>query len=172
MPPGTPGISLFSTWLRHWKSVSTTIDEAIGLQTILCRFSSLFYSLQFPLLLYSLFTPRSNELTFCSVSQRANPLATFQVQADVASSDGYPSRFKKLRFCNDVELNEAPQYDYSAILCVLWRGSCGTSLCLCTRHLNSAHSISHPVVDFMFGHLLNLQSSPVCSVDVQMWKRG
>ena len=29
MPPGTPGISLFSTWLRHWKSVGTTTGEAL-----------------------------------------------------------------------------------------------------------------------------------------------
>ena len=29
MPPGTPDISLFSTRLRHWKSVGTTTDEAL-----------------------------------------------------------------------------------------------------------------------------------------------
>ena len=29
MPPGTPGISLFSTRLRHWKSMGTTTDEAL-----------------------------------------------------------------------------------------------------------------------------------------------
>ena len=29
MPPGTPGISLFSTRLRHWKSVGTTTGEAL-----------------------------------------------------------------------------------------------------------------------------------------------
>ena len=38
MPPGTPGISLFSTWLRYLKSVRTTTVECLkasGLRVIL-----------------------------------------------------------------------------------------------------------------------------------------
>ena len=60
-----------------------------------------------------------------------------------------------------VEWNEDVEFEHGALLIKI-------RIIMTYNHLNSAQGISHPVVDFMFRHLLNLESSLVCSVDVQM----